>query len=64
MNDMAWDNRYRILNEGETIRDGDECLTDSHLGWQPAKHDIGGKAPSPYYSSHRMYRRALEREDR
>ena len=55
---MAWDNRYRMLNEGEIIYEGDECLTDSHLGWQPAKHCIGSKAPSPYYSSHRIYRRA------
>jgi hypothetical protein len=54
---MPWDNRYRPLREGETILAGDECLTDSHLGWQPAKHDIGGKAPDPAYTSHRMYRR-------
>jgi hypothetical protein len=60
---MAWDDRFRMLNEGETIRDGDECLTDIHLGWQPA-NAIGSKAPSPLYTAHRMYRRALEREDR
>jgi hypothetical protein len=54
---MAWDHRYRMLNEGEIIREGDECLTDSYLGWQPAKHDIGGKAPDPAYTAHRMYRR-------
>lgn len=54
---MTWDNRYRPLNEGETIIDGDECLTDSHIGWQPATHDIGGAAPNPNYTSHRMYRR-------
>lgn len=59
---MTWDNRYRPLREGETILSGDECLTDSHLGWQPAKHDIGGKAPDPNYTSHRMYRRL--RDDR
>ena len=54
---MTWDNRYRPLREGETILLGDECLTDSHLGWQPAKHDTGGKAPDPNYTAHRMYRR-------
>lgn len=54
---MAWDERYRMLGEGELIREGDECLTDSHLGWQPAKHDIGGQAPDPMYIAHRMYRR-------
>ena len=57
---MPWDNRYRPLREGETILAGDECLTDSHLGWQPATHDIGGKAPDPNYTSHRMYRRLRE----
>lgn len=54
---MSWDNRYRMLDEGEIIREGDECLTDSHLGWLPAKHAIGEPAPSPYYTAHRMYRR-------
>lgn len=54
---MTWDNRYRPLREGETITAGDECLTDGHLGWQPATHDIGGKAPDPAYTAHRMYRR-------
>jgi hypothetical protein len=57
---MAWDNRYRMLNEGEIIREGDEVLTDSHLGWQPAKHAIGQPAPCPYYTAHRMYRRARQ----
>lgn len=56
---MPWDNKYRPLREGETILAGDECLTDSHLGWQPATHDIGGKAPDPNYTSHRMYRRLI-----
>jgi hypothetical protein len=54
---VTWDNRYRPLQEGETIQAGDECLTDSHIGWQPAKHDIGGKAPDYNYTAHRMYRR-------
>lgn len=59
---MTWDNRYRPLNEGETILSGDECLTDSHLGWQPATHDIGEKAPDPNYTAHRMYRRLLKQQ--
>lgn len=54
---MAWDHRYRMLEEGELIQDGDEVLTDSHLGWQKDSRNIGKQAPSPYYSSHRMYRR-------
>lgn len=55
---MTWDSRYRPLKEGEIIREGDEYLTDSRLGWQPATHAIGGHAPNPSYTSHRMYRRA------
>lgn len=59
---MAWDDRYRVLREGETIEPGDECLTDSHLGWRPATNCIGQKAPDPLYTAHRMYRRELERQ--
>lgn len=54
---MTWDNRYRALRKGETIEAGDECLTDSRLGWQPATHEVGETAPDPNYTSHRMYRR-------
>jgi hypothetical protein len=50
--------KYRMLAEGEIIQDGDECLTDSHLGWQSAKNTIGQPAPNPYYTAHRIYRRA------
>lgn len=52
-----WTN-YRMLAEGEIIREGDECLTDSHLGWLPAGPTVGQPAPNPYYTAHRMYRRA------
>ena len=57
-----WTN-YRMLKEGEIIRAGDEVLTDSHLGWQPAGHTVGTPAPNPYYTAHRMYRRALSDQD-
>lgn len=50
---------YRPLAEGEIIQDGDECLTDSHLGWQPAANTVGSAAPDPSYTAHRMYRRPL-----
>ena len=53
-----WDN-YRLVLEGEIIQAGDECLTDSDLGWQPAGRTVGQAAPSPYYTAHRMYRRPL-----
>ncbi len=51
------DHRYRPLSAGETIEAGDECLTERHIGWQPARHCIGEPAPDPAYTSHRMYRR-------
>lgn len=54
---MGWDQQYRMLAEGEIIQDGDEVLTDSHLGWLPAGRTIGKPAPNPYYTAHRMYRR-------
>lgn len=55
---MAWDHRYRRLNEGEIIRATDDCLADSHLGWRQDDGRCAGKpAPSPLYTSHRIYRR-------
>lgn len=56
----GWDPRYRRLNDGEIILEGDECLTDSHLGWQLETHCIGTPAPDPAYTSHRIYRRLKE----
>lgn len=60
---MTWDNRYRQLAEGEIIESHDECLTDSRLGWQPAAITVGLPAPSPLYTSHRIYRRPIEHQD-
>ena len=54
---MAWDHRYRMLQEGERIRRGDQCMTDSHRGWQPAGLTVGKRAPSPMHTAHRIYRR-------
>lgn len=56
----GWDPRYRVLREGDIIREGDECLTDSHLGWQPETRCVGTLAPDPSYTSHRMYRRLID----
>lgn len=55
---MGWDSNYRMLSEGEIIQEGDEVLTDSALGWKPARNNIGKPAPSPHYTAHRIYRRA------
>lgn len=55
---MSWDHKYRMLDEGEVIEAGDECLIDTHLGWRPANPlTLGKRAPSPLYTSHRWYRR-------
>lgn len=54
---------FRPLREGEIIQEGDECLTDSHLGWLPAANTIGQAAPYPYYTAHRMYRRPLSAQE-
>lgn len=56
---MSWDHRYRRLNEGETIMAGDEVQVDKPFGWKPASC-IGEKAPSPLYTSHRVYRRRID----
>jgi hypothetical protein len=53
-----WNERYRMLEEGEIIQKDDEVLTDSHLGWHITNpRCIGTPAPNPLYTSHRMYRR-------
>jgi len=55
---MAWDHNYRRLNEGETILDSDECFCESATGWlRDDGRCAGTKAPSPLYTSHRIYRR-------
>ncbi len=52
---MAWDHRYRQLQEGEIILPTDECMTDDK--WEPVRHTVGQKAPDPAYTSLRWYRR-------
>ena len=54
---MAWDQRYRMLEEGEIIRATDEVERDSPYGWEPVRHTVGKPAPCPHYTSHRRYRR-------
>lgn len=55
---MAWDHRYRQLQEGEIVQHGDEVLCDKE--WEPAGRTVGSPAPSPLYTSHRKYRRLKE----
>lgn len=47
---------YRQLKKGEMIEQGDEVLISSKEGWIPATC-IGGLAPDPKYTAHRIYRR-------
>lgn len=60
---MAWDHSYRRLNEGEKIQSSDEVLCETALGWQPAGITVGKKAPSPAYTSHRIYRRKKDSDN-
>lgn len=55
---------YRILESGETIREGDEVDESSWRDfpvWKPA-NCIGEPAPCPKYPGHRVYRRKIEIE--
>lgn len=53
---MSWNSNYRMLQEGEVILASDEIQNDDG-SWRPATA-VGKKAPSPRYTSHRIYRRA------
>lgn len=60
---MEWDQRYRMLQEGEIIRASDQVDTDGPRGWaKPHPRTVGTAAPSPLYTSHRRYRR-LKQDD-
>jgi len=52
---VAWDQRYRMLQEGETILPSDEHQLDDG-GWSKT-NCVGQPAPNPAYTSHRVYRR-------
>ena len=55
---MAWDNKYRTLEEGEIIQPTDQVEVEKPFGWKAPHPDTVGKpAPSPNYTSHRRYRR-------
>jgi hypothetical protein len=55
---MAWDDRYRMLTEGEVIRATDEVERDNPYGWKPPHPaTVGTFAPNPHFTSHRRYRR-------
>jgi len=55
---MAWDQRYRRLDAGETILPGDEVEVNQPHGWKPAEA-LFQPAPDPAYTSHRIYRRLI-----
>lgn len=54
---------YRILKEGEIIKEGDEVDASSlkdDAKWVPVENTIGKPAPNPRFLSHRVYRRKIE----
>ncbi len=53
--DAKWDDKYRLLEEGEIILATDEV--DHERGWRRVEHRIGQPAPSPLYTSHSKFRR-------
>lgn len=58
---MVWDERYRMLREGEVVLEGDEVLgPDNGDTWRPVVHSIGRAAPDPNAMSHCRYRRWCE----
>ncbi len=64
---MTWDKRYRMLQKGEIIREGDEAdlCNDGWRDWpkwEPAKHRIGKPAPDPKYPAHTRFRRLVIQE--
>lgn len=61
---MAWDDRYRQLEVGEIIREGDEveaCRDGwrDQPKWEPVKHRVGQPAPDPACPSHSRFRRRI-----
>lgn len=61
---MTYEKRYRRLEKGEMVCDGDEVdmCRDAWRDppdWQPAKHSIGDVAPDPDYVAHRQFRRLI-----
>jgi hypothetical protein len=58
---MPWDEKYRMLSEGEIVIQGDEIQNDDGSWRKPKK--IGDPAPNPLYTSHRIYRRRKPTRD-
>ena len=63
---MLWDNRYRQLEMGEVVQEGDEIFCSDHPWhggnerWEPVTPDqVGQIAPDPRYVSHRRFRRLV-----
>ncbi len=55
---------YRLLINGEIIKDGDEADASrsfhDEAKWKPvAKHSIGKKASDPTFPAHTIYRRPV-----
>lgn len=58
-----WDKKYRRLEHGEIIKEGDE-VDGCRDPWRDAPKwekttCVGQKAPDPQFISHRIYRRKI-----
>lgn len=56
---MSWDKNYRLLQEGEIVKETDEILNDKGR-WVRPRNSVGHKAPDPRYTSHRQFRRRIK----
>ena len=55
----TWDSAYRCLDKDEIILATDEVQHEDG-SWGSPRHTVGGLAPDPNYTSHRVYRRKIE----
>jgi len=55
---------YRMLKKGEIVRESDEVYDDDARKWVGVVNSAGKPAPDPRYTSHRLFRRAKEKQDR
>lgn len=54
----TWDPAYRSLEKGEVILATDQIQCDDG-SWTSPGRSVGGLAPDPNYTSHRVYRRLI-----
>jgi hypothetical protein len=55
--------KYRLLKMGEIVLDTDEYYNDDKKAWVHPGASVGGPAPDPRYTSHRIFRRVVVPEN-